>query len=240
MSHPVQRALREEVRGLEPLTETDIRNALERLGTVHCGDRTVLVTNTGLTSTDREHTHTATFAALTHLWEPTDLDPLDPEALTSRVRAWNQTRPVTNFEAFTQGLAALDWNNGSDPVWQVFAARGNHLLPWIPQLTTDATDLHAIRAAAWRRSQERNHHERTYGEMTVWTHRTHPGLSSCILADAEWIADLDVRDMYVVLSPNLRKPVLTCPHGEATRLQGTSSQPMIVQHASQLRKFRWQ
>lgn len=240
MTTALPRSLQQELTGRAALTEETVRAALTEHGAFRCGPRTVDVTEDGLLLVERERRHSVTFADLAEIWSDRLLDIADTAALTSRVVDWQQGRPCTTYDAEHQGFPSLQWDDLDDePSWQVVVVRDRHMVSWTPLFTDGRELVESIRQASYARASTAQHHRRTFGGITAWTHKVHPGLSANIIVDNEWRRDQVRKDSYIVFTPNANRPVLTCGEAEAERLIGTIRQPVYVRHASELKGFRW-
>lgn len=154
------------------------------------------------------------------------------------LRAWADTRPVSNAAATTKGIAVLG-RYGHEPRWQVVVPRATGVAPaWVPTLHDTPAIIADIRRSALRRAQYLTVTPLASGRVTMWTYLPCPALSSAVLTQPEALtANTPIEHLCVVFAPG--RSVAVADQTAATRMVSEVSHPFTVIPADALDNFGW-
>lgn len=153
--------------------------------------------------------------------------PDTPPGITTAIRDWVDTRPVSDAAAASYGIATVV-RYGAEARWQVVVPRtSGTLAAWVPALTGTSTATRAIRDSARERAAALTITPLPTGRVTVWTYLPQPRLSSSVLTQPDVLrAAASGWDAHVILTPG--RPLAVADHESATRLVAEVSQPHLM------------
>lgn len=184
--------------------------------------------------------------------------PAEVEAVAAVIEAWAATRPVSDAEALVDCVATLMWTGdarrrgkaSTDPAtdlrWQVVNAERlqPQPLPWLPASTTPRGATARIRQAALVNAAALRVTPIAAGEVVVWTHAPHPGLSSAALVNVAAMAshcsahlNVEPSDLWMVAAPN--RPVAVAGAAAAQRLSEETTAAHVCCPLTRATRIGW-
>jgi hypothetical protein len=168
-----------------------------------------------------------------------------PDALTAAINDWMEHRDITDRQALTEGVAALDWVDTyeTEVGWRVFVPRGERLQPWTPSAVLTGEQVHRIRIAAMERAFSVPAAMQIADDVALWTSPSMPMLSTALLVDPERMlagmtaSGLETRDMHVVIVPG--RPVACATADAARRLAGDTAEAHVTLPWRQVADLEW-
>lgn len=196
--------------------------------------------NPDLIVTEHERSISITLHDLALRIARTGADPAAPGSLTAAVRDWVDTRPVSDADAATKGIATICWHRTAARLgWRVVVPRpSGACAEWIPTVHTGTETVHRLRGDALARAARLTVTPLRAGEVTVWAYLVNPVLSTAALAQPDLLAgNADHSDLVAVVTPG--RPVAVGAREAIARLVEETTEPHQLLPLADLSTITW-